>query len=458
LPDVKDQLRQAIAKADVDYADVRFEEGDTTDIDFRRDHVERVSTSRMTGGIVRTCHKGGWAYTTFDAITDAADAITQACEGAKMVGRSTTEVAESPDAPTDGEVFVDMAEDPRGVSVDEKIALVRDYTEVLLGHEGIATTDVAYLDRFRTVTFASSRGTCFREERPGCAITMSATARDGDALQTASDAARSKTDFAVLRGRHEMADRVGQRAADLLRAKPCPAGTTTVVLDPELAGVFMHEAFGHLSEADHIYEDEKLAELVHLGRQVGPKDLTVVDDGTLPNLPGTTAFDDEGTPPGKTYLIRKGVLVGYLHNLETAGKMECQPTGNGRAGGRSQRPLVRMTNTLIENGPATRDEVFRGIDRGIYACGMFGGNTQLEMFSFSAAYGYLIENGQVGEMIRDVVLAGNVFETLYAIDAIGNDLFIPPRGGGCGKGGQGVPVSVGSPHIRIRDVVVGGRS
>jgi TldD protein len=457
LSSIKDRLRKVIGRADADYVDVRFEEGDSTDIDFRRDHIEGVSTSRMAGGVVRACTKGGWAYTTFDAISDVDKAIEEACHGARLVGDSTTEIAEPDNTPTDAEVVVDMVEDPRGVSLDDKIALVREYNDAMLSYDGIATTDVAYIDRLRTVTFMSSRGVCFSEQRPGCAITLQATGRDGDLLQTASDALRSRNNFDALRNQHAAAHTVGKRASDLLKARVCPAGTTTVVLDPELAGVFMHEAFGHLSEADHIYEDKKLKELVHIGREVGTKELNVVDDGTIADRPGTTAFDDEGTPPQKTYLIKEGVLVGYMHTLETAGKMGHAATGNGRAGGRNHRPLVRMTNTLIESGPVPKDDVFKGIEDGIYACGMFGGNTQLEIFSFSAAYGFMIENGQVTDMVRDVMLAGNVFKTLYSIDAIGDDLTIPPRGGGCGKGGQGVPVSVGSPHIRIRDVVVGGR-
>jgi TldD protein len=449
---------EAVSKGSADYIDVRFEEGDQTSVHYRRDRVEGVSSSSMHGGIVRACHKGGWGVTTFDALSDLQKAVDEATACARLVGTATTELAEVEGTPRDVEIYTTFKEDYRGVGLDEKIDLVREYNDILIGHEGVESTDVMYRDGFRTVTFASSRGVSFSEERGGCAMSFSATARDGSLLQTTSDAVRTKDDFNVLRGQHALVDALGQRAADLLRAPPCPGGTFTVVLDPEMAGVFMHEAFGHLSEADHIYEDDKLRQLVYLGREVGPQELNVIDDGTLPDLPGTTAYDDEGTPPNKTYLIREGVLVGYMHTLETAGKMGCTPTGNARAGARGHPPLVRMTNTIIENGPRTRDNVFAGIDKGIYACGMFGGNTQLEMFSFSAAYGYLIENGKVGPMIRDVVLAGNVFQTLYSIDAIANDLTIPQRGGMCGKGGQGIAVSLGSPHIRIRDVVVGGAS
>jgi TldD protein len=117
-----------------------------------------------------------------------------------------------------------------------------------------------------------------------------------------------------------------------------------------------------------------------------------------------------------------------------------------------------MTNTYIEPGPLTRDQLFAGVDDGIYACGMMGGQTMMEMFTFSAAYGYRIRQGQIGELIRDIVVTGNVFETLHAIDGIADDLTLYELGGGCGKGGQSpLPVTFGGPHIRVRDVVVGGR-
>jgi len=251
---------------------------------------------------------------------------------------------------------------------------------------------------------------------------------------------------------------VGKRAAALLKAPPCEGGTYTVVLDQGLGGVFAHEAFGHLSEADFLYENRKMRELMRIGRAMGAEQLHIVDDGSMGRLIGTHAFDDEGTVTGKTDLIRNGALVGHLHSLETAAKMGEKPTGNARALGRGDRPIVRMTNTYIEAGERTFEELLAGVDRGIYACDMFGGQTMMEMFTFSAAYGYRIENGQVGEMIRDVVLTGNVFQTLHSIDGFGNDLKILEKTGGCGKGGQSpLPVTFGSPHLRIRDVVVGGK-
>jgi TldD protein len=271
------------------------------------------------------------------------------------------------------------------------------------------------------------------------------------------DGYASTVTYDVVLGRESLAEEIARRAVDLLKAPVCEGGQYDVVLDPKLGGVFAHEAFGHLSEADFLYENPNMRDLMYIGREMGAKDLSIIDDGTLDGYQGTHPFDDEGTPTKKTYLIKNGILNGHLHSRETAAKMGEQPTGNARAIRRKVPPIVRMTNTLIENGQQSFDDLIAGIDKGIYACDMQGGMTSLEMFTFSAAYAYKIENGKIGELVRDVVLTGNVFETLYAIDGIGNDLKVFNGAGGCGKGGQSpLPVSLGAPHIRIRNVLVGG--
>jgi TldD protein len=352
-----------------------------------------------------------------------------------------------------------MTHDWRGVALDEKLRLVQVYNDVLLKTDpAIATTHVHYTEAFRTVHFASTRGAAFTEERPRLVLGLTAVARDGPLVQRAHDSVSTSTDWRAALGREAQAEAAARRAAALLKAPPCPAGPQTVVLDQELAGVFAHEAFGHLSEADFLYENPRMRDLMHLGRPMGVKDLNLADDGTLPGLGGSLAYDDEGTPASKTYLIKEGVLVGHLHSLETAAKMGARPTGNARALGRSNEPVVRMTNTTIEAGRQTLQELLAGADRGLYACSILGGQTMMEMFTFSAAYGYRIENGRLGGLVRDIVLTGNVFETLNRMDGFGSDLLVAEKGGGCGKSGQGpLPVTFGGPHLRIRDVVIGGR-
>ena len=457
---LKDRLFDALARSDADYTDVRFEAIDATGIAYRGEEAERVSSSKMTGGVVRACTRGGWGITTFEAIGELEHYVEEAARCAALVGeqeRESTALAEV--APSQAVIRAELASDFRGVPLDEKLALVTRYTDIILkAGDPIETSIVAYADSFRTVEFASSRGTYFLEERPKVTLQLSATAREGALVQQARDGCASTTTFDVVRDREALAERIARRAAALLKAPPCPAGQTTVILDPELAGVFVHEAFGHLSEADFLYENPQMRNLMVIGREMGVKDLSVVDDGSMGRLLGTQRFDDEGTPTGKTDLIRDGVLAGHLHSLETAGKMNGRATGNARAIGIGCAPIVRMTNTYVENGEATFEELIRGVDDGIYACGMLGGQTMMEMFTFSAAYGYEIKNGVKGQFVRDVMFTGNVFATLHAIDGFGNDLAMFEKGGGCGKGGQfPLPVTFGSPHLRIRDVVVGGR-
>jgi TldD protein len=234
-------------------------------------------------------------------------------------------------------------------------------------------------------------------------------------------------------------------------------GDYTVVLDPVRAGVFVHEAFGHLSEADFVYENDRLREIMVLGKEFGSANLNIVDGASVPGLRGSYKYDDEGVPATKTSLIREGKLVGRLHSRETATRMKEKPTGNARAINYRYPPIVRMTNTYIEPDEASFEEIIGDIKEGVYARNWYGGMTSMEMFTFSAGEAYMIRDGKLAEMVRPVVLTGNVFTTLKNIDAIGNDLEMN-QGGGCGKGGQmPLPVSNGSPHIRIRNCLVGGK-
>ena len=245
----------------------------------------------------------------------------------------------------------------------------------------------------------------------------------------------------------------------MLSAQAAKGGEYTVVLDPRLAGVFAHEAFGHLSEADHVYENERLQEILVLGRQLRREpSLSISDGGALPDERGSFKYDDEGVPTQVTPLIKEGVLVGRLHSRETAAKMSERVTGNARAIAYRHRPIVRMTNTFIEQRRRARwTTCWPTSKRASTRRTCTAARRAMEMFTFSAAEAFMIRDGQLAEPLRGVLLSGNVFTTLANIDAVGDDLAF--RGGGdCGKGEQsGLPVGIGSPHIRIRNCVVGGR-
>jgi TldD protein len=453
---MRDKLTEALKASTADYCEIRLETNVRTRLAYRGGEIETADSSSHAGGIVRACVRGGWGTVTFDSLEGLDQQVREACRCAELVGSETTELADV--EPVDVEVNATMERDFRGVALDDKLKLIERYNQVLLtSADKVESTTAVYQDSFRTVWLANSRGAFYKEERPQALCGLVAVARDGSLVQTAFDGVSSTTSYEDVVALDELAQTVARRSAALLTAPQCEGGPQTVVLNNRMAGVFVHEAFGHLSEADFLYENPKLRETMHLGRQMGVQELNIIDDGSIPGKRGSQFYDDEGTPTGATRLITEGVLTGHLHSLETAGKMGAQPTGNARAIGRSYAPIVRMTNTYIDAGATPKEEVFAGIDNGVYACDSFGGQTELEMFTFSAGHGYRIENGQVGELVRDVVLTGNVFETLGRIDAVGDDLEIENTMGGCGKGGQmPLPVCHGAPHVRIRDLLIGG--
>jgi TldD protein len=382
--------------------------------------------------------------------------VRQAYEGARSIEGDPVELAPTP--AVEDTIHVPLQRDFRGVSLTEKKALAEEYNRVMLQVDPrIVDTQSVYVDNFSQVYLATSEGTYLSEERPMCTVYFQAMARQDDDVQQSHESVSKAAGFEMALGRHALAEKAARRAVELLSAPTVQGGRYTVVCNHRLAGVFAHEAFGHLSEADFVYSDPRAQEMMVLGRQFGENILTIADDGSLPGLRGTHKYDDEGTPTGRTDLIRKGVLVGRLHSRETAAKLGELPTGNARATGYRYPPIVRMTNTFIEAGETPLEEMLAGIDLGIYACDAYGGQTALENFSFSAGYAYMIRGGQIAEMVRDVVLSGNLFATLANIDAIGNDLVWPESGGTCGKGQGGLPVAMGSPHIRIRDVLIAGK-
>ncbi|RKZ18982.1 hypothetical protein DRQ18_08020 [bacterium] len=449
-----EELKRVLEKCGVEYAEIRVEEREGTAIYYSGKELEIAERKRSFGGCIRTFHKGGWGFVTFNKLKDLEDWLHRSERQAKTMKR---ESGLAPVKPVRDKVRLSLPDDPRKVPLEEKHELVRKYNQIVMGHEKIQTTRVGYEDTFIRKYYVNTEGTEIVEERVYSGVRMVATAVDGTNVQISFDSVGGTQGWNSVLGLEDVAERVCKEAVEMLKAEPVEAGVYTVVVDPQLAGVFAHEAFGHLSEADHIYENERIREIMKLGTRFGVDELSIVDDGTIKGERGYYPYDDEGVPSQRTYLIKNGILVGRLHSRETAYKMGEEPTGNARAINFAYPPIVRMSCTFIEPGDKTFEEL-TDIERGIYAIGAYGGQTELEMFTFSARRGYLIEKGKITKLLKNVVLTGNVFETLRNIDAIGNDLKLYGGLGGCGKGGQfPLPVSDGAPHIRIRNVVIGGK-
>ncbi len=457
---MEDRLREAVAASRADYTEVRWEQVMRSRVVLQRDQLLALEAGEEQGGIVRCLVKGAWGLAVF---TDPSELPAKVEEATRLARTASAHVADpvalAPVPPVEARYTGEMGRDFRGIPLDEKRRLAEGYNKLLLGHAPqIVSTSVRYTDSWRRTIYANSEGTYVDQGIPDVTLMVAAVARkDGD-IQQASEYAGYAAGFEAVQGKEEEALKAAQRAVDLLAAKPVKGGTYTVILDPILAGVFIHEAFGHICEADFLLKNEPMRKVMRVGTRFGVASLNVVDDGYRPGERGNAPYDDEGVPWRKTYLIREGVLTGLMHSRATAHKMKAEPTGNARAVSWEHEPIVRMRNTYIEPGTATLEEMLQGIERGLYACSAFGGQTMFEQFTFSAAYGHEIVNGKIGPMVKDVVLTGNVFHTLRNIEMIGRDFRLEGGAGGCGKGGQWpLPTTTGAPHVRIHTVTVGGR-
>ncbi len=452
---VREEIEVALEGHNADYVEIRLDDTASNRIVYRGRELEEIGRTRSSGGNVRALVKGGWGFVSFNDLSGLRERVAEAVGQARHVGSESSALAELD--PIVDSVIPGRVKDPRTIPLATKKALLDHYNETMLSVPGVTSTNITYWDGHKRVTFANSEGSYIEQERIDVVSRLAATARKNGDMQQASSSLGALNDFSYVETLEESARQLGEKAVALLAAPYAKGGTYTVVLDPVLAGVFCHEAFGHLSESDFVYENDRMKEIMVLGRQFGQKHLNIVDGAAVPDLRGSFKYDDEGVPATKTDLIRDGILVGRLHSRETAGKMGEPVTGNARALDYRFPPIVRMTNTYIEPGDTPFDDLIADIEEGVYACDWYGGTTSMEMFTFSAGEAYMIRNGKVAELVRPVKLTGNLFTTLMNIDSLGNDMGFN-QGGGCGKGGQmPLPVSNGSPHIRIRDCVVGER-
>jgi TldD protein len=242
-----------------------------------------------------------------------------------------------------------------------------------------------------------------------------------------------------------------------LTSIPAPAGEMPVVLGAGWPGILLHEAIGHGLEGD-FNRKQTSAFAGLMGQRVAAKGVTVIDDGTLQDRRGSLSIDDEGTPSQCTTLIEDGILTGYLQDRQNARLMGMKPTGNGRRQSFAHHPMPRMTNTIMLAGDHAPEEILKTVKKGLYAVNFGGGQVDITSgkFVFSASEAYLIEDGKVGPAVKGATLIGNGPDVLTKVGMIGNDMALDPGVGTCGKDGQGVPVGVGQPTLRIDGLTVGG--
>ncbi len=455
---MKDRLTEALKLSRAAYTEIRVERTWSSAVSFRGRRLEAATASEDVGGFVRVLNRGcGWGIASFTSLDRLPAMVARAHELSRAV--RLAEPIRLADVPVQhAEALLDLDGDVRGVPLAEKKRLLEAYNGAMLAvSDRVVDTQASYQDEVSEYWYVNSEGTAVHELRPEVVLSGTATARRDGTIEKGLESIGLRKGWRSVPDLAARFRAAAERAVALLEAPTVKGATYPVILDPELAGVFIHEAFGHLSEADFVYENPQAREMMTLGRRFGRPVLNAGDNGAAPGLRGTLPFDDEGTATQDTPLITNGILVGRLHSRETAARLGERPTGNARAISFRHPPIVRMTNTYIGNGRGTFEDLIGDIALGVYACSALGGQTLLENFSFTAAYGHMIRDGRVAELVKDVVIAGNLFQTLDRIDRIAGDFRWNQMGGGCGKGGQfPLPVTEGAPHVRIEEALVGG--
>jgi TldD protein len=313
---------------------------------------------------------------------------------------------------------------------------------------------------WQAVQIIRADGSRVDDIRPLVRLNVNIVAAEGERMESGNSGTGGRVDYtrffdpATWKGE---VDEALRQAIVNLGSVPAPAGEMTVVLGPGWPGVMLHEAVGHGLEGD--FNRKKTSAFSGLiGERVAGKGVTVVDDGTIANRRGSLTVDDEGTPSSYTVLIEDGILKGYMQDRLNARLMGMAPTGNGRRQGFAYAPMPRMTNTYMLAGDKDPKEILQSVKRGLYAVNFGGGQVDITSgkFVFSASEAYLIEDGKVGKPVKGATLIGNGPDALKKITMIGNDLALDGGIGTCGKDGQGVPVGVGQPTLRMDGLTVGG--
>jgi len=456
---MKDRLAAIAAELPADHADIRFEENRKVRILYEGKKLKEVSSSTSSGGHVRAYTDGGKAISSFSDPERAAPMAQSTCASASVAGGLREKKLRIADAPVLTDTFpVAPTVDPRQVPLQEKLELAAHYNAIILEHPNVVTTQTAYDEFASHRLFVNNEGTAIEYELLNCGIVGFIVTKKQNVVQRVRFAFGGCEEYGRLLDREEDLKNQIAKACALLDAEPVKAGVVPVILDPSEAGVFIHEAFGHLSEGDGLQNNPAFRARLQIGTRLGGGFLNVSDDPTLEGRPGHFLVDDEGVRGVKTPLITEGILTGRLHSRETAAEFGEPLSGNMRAVDARYTPLVRMSNIFIEPGSSSFDEMVSSIDRGYYLVGAKGGQTSGDQFTFGAQWGYRIEDGKLGPMVRDINMSGELFSTLRAISMIGDDLRFGERGG-CGKGSPmqtNRKSGTGAPHIKIDAVTIGG--
>jgi len=458
---LKDELVKAVdygQKLGADYVEVRAQRLFKTLLTTKDGEVEAAKEGTENGAGVRVLAKGAWGFVTLGTLDpkllkQAVEEAFKMAKAASLKVKTPVKLAEI--KAVEGKVVAEPRKDPREIPIKEKIGVALATDKAIFDYDRrVKSCTIDYLDLTGTNYFINSDGTYIEQDKLYVWSRILASAREADVFTSGREEIGSTAGFKVFDTETPeiVGRRIAKRIVDQLKARIPRGGTFPAVIGTNVVGVFIHEAFGHLAEADLTLSGSVLSD--KLGKKIASEIVAVYDDGAVDGAFGSFRYDDEGVPTQKTLLIRNGEVVGLMHNRETAFKFDMEPTGNARAEDFRFEPIIRMRNTYLASGDYTFEELLEDIDFGYYLKSFRGGQANLDgTFQVGIQEAYEIVKGQLGSPVRNASISGNTLETLHKVDAVGGDFELWP--GRCGKG-QTAFICDGGPHIRVREVIVGG--
>ena len=431
------------------YADVRIEDRFSTNVAYMNGMLKEIKERKEKRAFIRVFDGKMWYYASTTDIND----IQNKLNGLYAQAKSNPKIAKNATVRrfqvNVDEKMIFTENSVRNVPIAEKKALLESYLPILSSSKLMSMPQAIYLDRNSVFEFYSSKGASIKYDVQTCGFVLSCTLTEGDkffqAHHQVGDCAFSK-----LKGKtKQVKASFDEQISCMQNSVEITPGEYPVILSPEAAGIFAHESFGHKSEADFMLADEGIRREWQIGKTVASPLLTIVDCGKTPGS-GYVPYDDEGTKARKNYLIKNGVLAGRLHSGATSAYLKEKMTGNARAVNCTFEPIVRMTNTYIEKGELTKDELFAGVKFGYYIKSVKHGSG-MSKFTIAPGVAYEIVDGKITRPVKISVITGDVFTTLGLIDGLSDKVeFMSFVSGGCGKNEQHpLPVGFGGPHVRV---------
>ena len=451
-------VEAATQKYGAHYAEARAQKLYKTMFTLKEERVEAAKQGIESGVALRVLVNGAWGFASVGSVEG--NILLEAVSNACIMAKTASHQLKNPIKLATTKAITDHVEakskhNPADIAMEDKIKNISQINKTIQCHdERIKSCTVDYLDVTGSSFFVNSEGTDIQQDKMVVWSRITASAESQGVFTFSREEIGSTLGYDVfdVQAPQDIGETVAKRAVAQLSAKSLKGGKTPVVLGPNVVGVFVHEAFGHLAEADLALSGGILFNA--MGKKIGSDIVTFYDDGTIPGAFGSFKYDDEGVPSQKTLLINDGVVTGLMHNRETAHKFNVQSTGNARAEDFRVEPIIRMRNTYMAPRDHEFEELLEGVKSGYFFKSFRGGQANVDgTFQVGIQEGYEIVNGEIGAPVRDASISGNTLETLLNVDAVGKDFTIDS--GRCGKG-QIAFIGDGGPHIRLSEVIVGG--